>query len=402
MSCVAFAGPILALLLSQSPTANPLQDANARRLVAIDRVDRIVLNAVQLARRDPDSAKTALENAKREVESELALPEDRRISHLKLLNSAIGRLPPNPSGQPDSLGQPRRLLPSVSKFPTQSNRGAPAGSPAEIAQNMMGKNREGLARNADFRANAAAGRDQELRRIEANAAAPDRDSTLPPDYAEKNARRLTDGRFTNTQKKIIAGLNKPLTANIDAIDLQGFFDWVEKQTGIYVQIDKQALETIGVGMQTEVPVKSRGLAARTVLRKVLSELGAAYIVSDDGLKITSLEVAKNTMVTRVHYVGDLVYAVNNYQFQPLPAQYNAAAFYYGLPGLAAMQQQAWNAPWLNQLQMNQNVQSLIDMVKGTGDLDSWEPVGQGRVTYDPISKSLIVKQTAEYHFKNGP
>ena len=75
MNCAAFAGPILALLLSQSPTANPLQDANARRLVSIDRVDRIVLNAVQLARRDPDSAKPALENAKREVESELALPE---------------------------------------------------------------------------------------------------------------------------------------------------------------------------------------------------------------------------------------------------------------------------------------------------------------------------------------
>jgi hypothetical protein len=392
---------LLALAPAQAFPGDPLAEAKARRQVAIDRVDRIVLEAVQLAKRDPQAGGTALQNARREVEKELALPEERRQAHLRLIRAVEDRmLAAQPAPRPEgALGLPRSLPPLAQ--PMGPSRAIPPGSPADVAGGMIANNRGALVRQAEARAGAADNRQAELRRVEANASLPDRDMALPADWAEKSTRRSQEGRYTHPQKRIVAGLNKPLTANMDSVDLQGFFDWFEKQTEIDVQVDRLALETIGVGMQTEVPVKSRGLAARTVMRKVLSELGAAYIVTDDGLKVTSLEVAKNTMVTRVHYVGDLVYALNNYQFQPLPAQYDAAFRWYGWDGLALMQQQAWNAPLANQLQMNQNVQSLINMVKGTGDPESWEPVGPGRVTYDPITKSLIIKQTAEYHFRNG-
>ena len=398
MLWTVFASSLLLSVCSQTGQDDPLAEARARRQVVIDRVDRLVLEAVQLARRDPQAGGPALEKARHAVQQELALPEDRRAAHLKLIQAVEDRiLVTRPTTVP---AVPRPLNPDLPN-PARA-RTAPAGTPAAVAGGIIANNRDALARQADARQGAAFARQGELRRVEANATLPDRDLLFPADWSEKSARRTGEGKYSNPQKRIIAGLNKPVTASMDAVDLQGFFDWFEKQTNVDLQVDRKALETIGVGMQTEVPVKSRGLAAKTLLRKVLSELGAAYIVTDDGLTITSLEVAKNTMVTRVHYVGDLVYAVNNYQFQPLPAQYAAAFGWFGWNGLALMQQQAWNAPLANQLQMNQNVQSLINMVKGTGDPESWEPVGQGRVTYDPITKSLIVKQTAEYHFRNGP
>ena len=397
MLWTVFASSLLLIVSGQTGPGVPLAEARARRQVAIDRVDRIVLEAVQLARRDPKTAGPALDAARKAVLQELALPEDRLQAHLKLLQAVEDRRPANPPAS--SLGAPRPLTPGIANAP--ATRTPPPGSPAALAGGLITKNRNTLTKQADAHDGAALARQGELRRVEANAVIPDRDLAFPADWAEKSNKRTADGATTR-QKQIIAGLNKPVTASMDSVDLQGFFDWFEKQTGVDVRVDRPALETIGVGMQTEVPVKSRGLAAKTLMRKVLSDLGAAYMVTDDGLTITSLEVAKNTMVTRVHYVGDLVYAINNYQFQPLPAQYGAAFGWYGWDGLALMQQQAWNAQWANQLQMNQNIQSLITMIKGTGDPDSWEPVGPGRVTYDPITKSLIVKQTAEYHFRNGP
>jgi hypothetical protein len=402
MFSASIAGTIIALLISQSGT-DPLSDAAARRKIAVDRIDRLVLDAVQLARSDPEAGRPALENARQAVERETALPEDRRQAHLRLLKAVEGRLTGPNTKTPDALGQPRRLPPSVTGGNTAGSRKPVSpGNPADIARGMIGKNQEALTRQNETRGATAGDRASALRRVEAAASPPGRDLELPADWSEKTARRSPEGRLTNPQKKIVAALNKPITANMESVDLGGFFDWMEKQMDIDILVDRQALETIGVGMQMEIPVKSRGLAARTLMRKVLADLGAAYIVTDEGLQVTSLEVARNTMVTKVHYVGDLVFALNNYQFQPIPAQYNAAFWWYGWDGLALMQQQSLNAQLVNQLQMNQNVQSLIDMVKKTGDPDSWEPVGPGRVTYDPITKSLIVKQSAEYHFKNGP
>ncbi len=400
MTVTFLAAPFLTLFFFQSGAEAPLSEARALRQVAIERADRIVREAVQLAKRDPEASRLALENARREVDNSIFLPEDRRLAHLKLVRAATDRL--QSPGPMAILNPPRRLPGSIVQPPASASTSAPTGSVADIARGMIGNNRDALTRQAGARAVAATNRDGALRRVEAGIPDAGQDIALPRDWAEKTALRSSEGRLTGQQKKMIAGLNKTITAKMDNIDLESFFNWIGKQMDVTILVDKIAVETIGVGMQTEVSVNARSLAARSVLRKVLAELGMAYVVTEDGLRITSLEVAKNTMVTRAHYVGDLVYAVTNYQFQPLPRQYNSAFSWYGLEGLALVQQQAWNAQWANQLQMNQNAQSLIDLVKGTGDPESWEPVGQGRVTYDPITKSLIVKQTAEYHFRNGP
>lgn len=70
-------------------------------------------------------------------------------------------------------------------------------------------------------------------------------------------------------------------------------------------IDKKALDDIGVGTDTPVTLALRGVSRKSALRLILEQLGLAYLIRDDVLVITSGEVAKQYVVTRVYPVADL-------------------------------------------------------------------------------------------------
>jgi hypothetical protein len=51
--------------------------------------------------------------------------------------------------------------------------------------------------------------------------------------------------------------------------------------------------------------------------------------------------------------------------------------------------------------MRAAIGQIIDSITGSIDPNSWESKGAqggGTITYDPITMSLIVKQTAEVHY----
>ena len=61
MTVTFLAAPFLTLFFFQSGAEAPLSEARALRQVAIERADRIVREAVQLAKRDPEASRLALE-----------------------------------------------------------------------------------------------------------------------------------------------------------------------------------------------------------------------------------------------------------------------------------------------------------------------------------------------------
>ena len=71
------------------------------------------------------------------------------------------------------------------------------------------------------------------------------------------------------------------------------------------------------------------------------------------------------MVVKTYYIGDLT---------------NLPNFAYG--------------PVYNQLQMVQNVASLIAFIQSI-DPASWQPTGPGTIVFNPLTMSISVKQTAE-------
>jgi hypothetical protein len=58
-------------------------------------------------------------------------------------------------------------------------------------------------------------------------------------------------------------------------------------------------------------------------------------------------------------------------------------------------------PALNQLLMIQTVNQIIDLIINSVDRQSWKvnnPDAPGTIVFNPITMSLVVKQTAEVHY----
>jgi hypothetical protein len=61
-------------------------------------------------------------------------------------------------------------------------------------------------------------------------------------------------------------------------------------------------------------------------------------------------------------------------------------------------------PVLNQLQMLQNIAMIVNSITTQIDPQSWRnnnPDAVGSITFDPITMTLIIKQTAEVHMALG-
>ena len=82
--------------------------------------------------------------------------------------------------------------------------------------------------------------------------------------------------------------------------------FLRDQHGIPIEIDKKALDNVGVGTDTPVTRNLKGISLRSALRLILKDLGLTYIIRDEVLLITSSEEAEKELVTRVYPVGDLV------------------------------------------------------------------------------------------------
>src|SRR5205085_12464958 len=116
-------------------------------------------------------------------------------------------------------------------------------------------------------------------------------------------------------------------------------------------LDKNALEEAQITYDTPVTFSLRTpVATRTALRKVLGDLNLTYVIRDGTIHVTSQSRAKDLMVTRNYYIGDLV--LGNSLFFPAP--------HLG----------ATVDP-----QLAQNVQAIIDMLVQSVDPSSW--MGKG-------------------------
>jgi hypothetical protein len=106
---------------------------------------------------------------------------------------------------------------------------------------------------------------------------------------------------------------------------------------------------------------------------MLADLGLTYVIKDEAIQITTPARARDMMVTRVYYIGDLVGTTNVF-----------------LP------------PLLNQLQMSQAIATIIQAVQTEVEPGSWQTNnGNGTIVYDPITMSLIIKNSAEIHYLLG-
>jgi hypothetical protein len=185
-------------------------------------------------------------------------------------------------------------------------------------------------------------------------------------------RRSTAAKLTAKEKAIMKALETPIKGELSGTFSQAI-DYLETALGQTIVLDRQAMNEVNVTSDTEVNLKLKRATGRTVLKKLFADVGLAYVIRDESIYVTSQERAKTMMTTRTYYVGDLA-GVMDVRF----------------------------GPYLNQLAALQAIAVIVDSIVNGIDPPSWQVNGgMGTIAFEPITMSLIVRQTAEVHFMMG-
>jgi hypothetical protein len=202
---------------------------------------------------------------------------------------------------------------------------------------------------------------------------PPRDYNLPENWLELSKRRSTEMKMTAKERAILAALNKPISVDFTNNTFREIKEYLEKKLGVTIAVDPQGLKDANADYtESTVTLKMRS-STRFVLRRMLADLGLAYIIKDEAIQITSIGRARETTTVRTYYIGDLASVVG-----------------VNMP------------PFMAQFQMIQNINNIINLITSTIDPQSWRvnnPDAPGTIVFDPIRMTLIIKQTAEMHYE---
>lgn len=235
----------------------------------------------------------------------------------------------------------------------------------------------------DVVVNARALRTEANNRVLANqlsadrsALPPSRDVEFPADWQQRVAKRtsMNGPPLTDKEKTIMKSLATPMTVGFND---ERFEDIIGKLADVLNQpilLDKQSLADAQVTSDTTYSLKQlKNVPARTILRKVLGDLGLAYVIKDETIQVLTQERAARETVSKTYYIGDLLAG----------GMFNQAGVRF--------------VPWVDQLQAMQNVNTIIQMIQNI-DPPSWQGNGGfGTVSFHAPTMSLIIKQTSELH-----
>ena len=409
--------PAVALAQDQAPRGSDLlEQYRDRNAVATQKLENEIHDAVveaqRLAQADPGKAVDRLRRALARLDDDTVLTPTRRDSLVRDLKERIrvfeadGR---RAAGQDEDRAQ--QAAAASTRRQEQDRDAAEQEKVSQLLNTVRALQRDGKAEEAARMAQDIASRyptnlaaqvaahttgmtdrvstarqtqsESERRRlmvyqdVDRSAMLPIGDIEFPKDWAEKTKlRKARMNPLTAAERAILEALNKPITFDAKDIKLDEALDQFGKLLGQPLVTDEDALKQLNIGYDATVSVRAkRPVAARSVLRQTLSQLGLTYVIKDQSIYITTPEKAKQMMVVRTYYLGDLMGFMD-----------------FRLP------------PVLNQLQMAQNVASIIDLIKRTVDPDSWADNGrdgQGTIAFDPLAMSLVVRQSAEVHYLLG-
>jgi hypothetical protein len=352
---------------------DPLPEVRERLKIETQRLEKQVqdgrMKAYRLFRKDPEEAFDVLKELIGTLRKDTVLPEQRRSALLAVVERDLGSV--------RALASVRRVVEPAAEAPRIEQRRAPDPRVAEgarsaydtAAKRIQQMNRSvGEARNVRERRNDR--HTATMARVDNAAVPPRSDYDLPDDWLEKSKRRSPAAKLTENEKAILEALKKPIKVDYNMETLQSVIDHLSRQMGQDIQLDKQALEEANVTYDTPITLRfNNAVSARTVLKRVLADVGMTYVIRKETIEVTTLARAKEMMTVRTYYIGDLMGVVS-----PL------------LPAVA------------NDFQMIQAMGIILQEIQNI-EPESWEGKGgAGTVTFDPVRMVIVVKQSAEVHY----
>lgn len=377
-------GFVLAVIVGGSPglDPDPLDEARKRLQIEAQRVEREFADeraaAYRLVRSDDPRTVEATEKLYTllaVVRNDTSLDAKRREVLIVTLKADLDRV--------QQIAAERRRLSlrraeSVSRMIVQDGRKSEeprredsSRRLTEEAQSIIESRGRSVADARADRSRYNQGYSRVLRSVDESAVPETLSMKFPKNWVELSKKRSSGVKMTALEKAIMKALASPISAEFDKNTLEEVIGYLRKATGVEILVDKRALEEASVSYETPITLKLRA-STRTVLKRMLSDLNLTYVIKDEAILITSRERASQMTTTRTYYIGDLATIVD-----------------ISLP------------PEITQLIMAENVNRIITNIVQSVDPQSWKvnnPDAAGAVMFDPVTMTLVVKQTAEIHF----
>jgi hypothetical protein len=216
------------------------------------------------------------------------------------------------------------------------------------------------------------------------------DIEFPKDWKERTKNRSTALKLSEREKEILRALNSRVAVNFKNSKFEDVLEYMRTRLNVDILIDPEALKDAEISYDSLVTLNIRQVPARTVLRKLFGDLNMTYVIKDESIYVVSAQKAREMMVVRSYYIGDLLAGMGGLgtlsplQTAPLPLAAQAPV----------NQQQQLQAG----AQMLQTANAIIDMIKTNVDPQTWQDNGgAGTIKFHAASMSILIKQSAEVH-----
>jgi hypothetical protein len=408
MSRQPFAWSLVAVLclplmvLGQAPR-NELLELNKQMVkVAADKMEKQISDGLAEARKlaatEPARATGLLKKLLGDLEADTALSDTRRAALVRLVKERMATVAEQKAGKADprpateTATPEQRIITRTLEMVEKYKRDGRTAEARHIAEELATQFPDNPAVKAAVRTisvadNVAVGRETRaesekravatLSRVDEAALPPKGDLEIPKDWFQKMAKRknVNEPVLTEKEQAILKALASPIMPDYKNVSLFDVLDDLSNKLNVTFALDKASLADAGVNSDTQANlVIPRGIAARTALRKLLGEVGLTYIIKNETIQVITEAKAKEMMVTRTYYIGNLLAGG---VFADVGIRFN---------------------PWYDQLQVMQNVKSVVKLIEGSVDPSSWQTNGgQGTITFYAPTMSLIIRQTAEVH-----
>ena len=187
----------------------------------------------------------------------------------------------------------------------------------------------------------------------------------------------------------------------DNIPLTDAIDFLRDVSSANIHVNWKTLESSGIGKDSIVNVRLRGVPLRKVLRLVLSEASSGnnsltFFVDENVIEVTTREVADQQMFTRVYPVDDLIVEVPDFT-QPPNLQIQATPSGRGGGGGSnVLGGGAGSANQNRQTTREQRAQALIDTIQSVVQPEVWN-INGGQSAIRFWNGSLIVTAPRSVH-----
>ena len=420
--------------------------------VALQKLDSVVRTALaeadKLAVADPDKAVARILTALSAVEEDNVSPKERREAALKQLKNrlntlqsavadtgskaeerdrkakAVARQAADRDRYAQEVEDIRARLAGISKLQEGGNYSGAAKEATDFAKQYpgtsVGRAADQSAEAADKAAMLRKGQNEKnqglfngFHDVSKSLILPKGDVDFPSDWAEKTQRRASTNQLTSKERAIMKALGDNVSVSFKNTRLEAALEQLRVKSGQSILLDPEALKEVDATYDSPVTLDAKAVSLRTALKKILSEVGLTYIIKDETIYVTSLARARETMVVKRYYIGDLLASMGGTSLPantglPIAVGPQVKAFItpQGIPGMVFGQSNAVIPPQTvnqidmlqNQAQTIENAKIIVDMIKNSVDPNSWTTSGgAGTISFHAGSMSIIIKQTAEMH-----